>query len=49
VFALGELTVGLHGQGRWARAILAAGSALLLLGLALMGLATWLVGGLDRG
>ena len=48
LFAMGLLTVGLHGPGRGARAILAAGSALLLLGLALMGLATWLVGGLGR-
>jgi hypothetical protein len=49
LFAMGLLTVGLHGAGHWARATLAAGSALLLLGLALLGLATWLVGGLERG
>jgi hypothetical protein len=49
LLALGLLTVGLHGRGHWARTILAVGSALLFLGLGLMALATWLVGGLERG
>jgi hypothetical protein len=49
LFALGLLTVGLYGQGPWARTILAVGSALLVLALGLMALATWLVGGLERG
>lgn len=48
LFALGLLTVGLQGRGHWARVVLAVGSALLLLGLTMMALATWLVGGLER-
>jgi hypothetical protein len=49
VFALALLTVGLFGQGHWARIMLAAGSAMLLVGLGLLALASRLAGGLERG
>lgn len=49
LFALGLLTVGLEGRGRWSQVVLGVGSGLFLFGLAMLGLAVWLVGGLERG
>lgn len=49
-FGLALLTTGVQGgPGPWTKPVLAVGLALLLLGLAMLALAAWLVGGLGPG